>query len=125
MLRILMVKLLICLQVFNGELQIFLREHRNGMYRTDVYFLCKSIAEMPFFVLIPIIFTSICYYSIGLNPEITRYLIACGVIILTTNAATSFGKNHLRKIYFFFNITLLFLILFQGISFHVPVKLCQ
>lgn len=80
-------------QVFNTELQIFLREHRNGMYRTDVYFLCKSIAELPLFILIPIIFTSICYYSIGLNPEIVRYFIACGIVILMTNAATSFGKN--------------------------------
>ena len=28
--------------VFCMELPIFLREHYNGMYRTDVYFLCKS-----------------------------------------------------------------------------------
>lgn len=86
-------------KVFNTELRVFLREHRNGMYRTDVYFLAKNIVETPLFILIPLIFTTICYYSIGLNPEITRYFIACGIIVLMTNAATSFGKiYHYYKI---------------------------
>ena len=39
--------------VFCMELPIFLREHFNGMYRTDVYFLCKQIAEFPLFIITP------------------------------------------------------------------------
>ena len=39
--------------VFCMELPIFLREHFNGMYRTDVYFLCKQIAEFPLFIIAP------------------------------------------------------------------------
>ncbi|KAJ8955185.1 hypothetical protein NQ318_009081 [Aromia moschata] len=76
------------INVFCSELPVFLREHRNGMYRTDVYFLAKTIAETPIFILMPIVFTSICYYLIGLNPKSdqvlhrlwnsnTRYMISC------------------------------------------------
>ena len=50
------------------ELPIFLREHFNGMYRTDVYFLCKQLAEFPIFVITPIMFTAIFYFMVGLNP---------------------------------------------------------
>ncbi|KAK5645430.1 hypothetical protein RI129_006730 [Pyrocoelia pectoralis] len=77
--------------VFCAELPVFLREHRNGMYRTDVYFLSKSIAELPLFIAIPVITICICYYSIGLNPNVIHFLIAAGILILVANVAVSFG----------------------------------
>ncbi|RZB77475.1 ABC transmembrane transporter white, partial [Asbolus verrucosus] len=79
------------LKVFCAELQVFLREHRNGMYRTDVYFLCKTLAEAPVFVTIPILFTAVCYFMIGLNSEGIRFFIACGILVLVANVAISFG----------------------------------
>ena len=39
---------LITSQVFPVELPVFLREHKNGMYRTDVYYLAKTLAEVGF-----------------------------------------------------------------------------
>lgn len=81
------------LQVFCTELPVFLREHKNGMYRTDVYFLCKTLAEMPLFTLFPLVYTGICYYSIGLNPEQPKFFIACGLVTLVSIAALSFGMN--------------------------------
>ena len=36
----------ITLQVFPVELPVFLREHKNGMYRTDVYYLAKTLSEV-------------------------------------------------------------------------------
>ncbi|CAG9760791.1 unnamed protein product [Ceutorhynchus assimilis] len=79
------------INVFSSELPIFLREHKNGMYRTDVYFLGKTIADIPIFVFLPLLFLSICYYLIGLNTEMPRFFVACGIIVLVANAATSFG----------------------------------
>ncbi|XP_030764169.1 ABC transporter G family member 36-like [Sitophilus oryzae] len=79
------------ISVFSAELPLFLREHKNGMYRTEVYFLGKTIAEIPFFVFLPIVFLSICYFLIGLNSETPRFFIACGIVVLVANAATSFG----------------------------------
>nr|CAD7404673.1 unnamed protein product [Timema cristinae] len=78
-------------QVFCAELPVFKREHFNGMYRTDVYFLCKSIAEIPVFIAIPVIFISISYYMIGLNPDPERFLMAVITLTLVSNVATSYS----------------------------------
>lgn len=83
----------IFLQVFCAELPIFLREHRNGMYRTDIYFLCKTLAEMPIFVAVPLLFTTIVYPMVGLYPGVTHFFIAAGIMTLIANVATSFGKT--------------------------------
>nr|CAD7598245.1 unnamed protein product [Timema genevievae] len=79
------------INVFCAELPVFKREHFNGMYRTDVYFLCKTIAEIPVFIVIPVIFISISYYMIGLSPGPERFWMAVFILTLTANVATSFG----------------------------------
>ena len=71
-------------QVFCMELPIFLREHFNGMYRTDIYFLCKQLAEFPLFLITPIIFVAIFYYMVGMNPAFERFAMCCLVILLVT-----------------------------------------
>lgn len=62
------------------------------MYRADVYFLSKTLAEAPVFATIPLVFTTVAYYMIGLNPAPERFFIASGLAALITNVATSFGK---------------------------------
>ena len=78
--------------MFCTELPVFLREHFNGMYRVDVYFLCKMLAEMPIFAALPVIFTCITYYMVGLNPSFLRFLGTNIIVVLVANAAISFGK---------------------------------
>lgn len=80
------------MQVITSELPIFLREHFNGMYRTDIYFLCKTLADLPVYIIFPFIFVTIPYYAVGLNPDAERFFTACGIIILVANGATSFGR---------------------------------
>ena len=77
--------------VFCMELPLFLREHHNGMYRTDVYFLTKNLAEMPIFILIPLITLSISYFLIRLNPLVTKFLVAVGILELMTHTVISYG----------------------------------
>lgn len=84
-------------QAITAELPIFLREHFNGMYRTDVYFISKSFADLPLFIILPFIFISIPYFAIGLNPAADRFFIASGIIILVANVASAFGKNLKKK----------------------------
>ncbi|CAG2116215.1 unnamed protein product, partial [Medioppia subpectinata] len=79
------------LQTFCAENPLFFREHHNGMYRVDVYFISKSLTDLPIFLLIPIIFVSIYYYMVGFNPDISAFLIAILIGILITSCAVSFG----------------------------------
>ncbi|XP_068243394.1 protein white-like [Palaemon carinicauda] len=76
---------------FCAQLPIFLREHFNGMYRTDVYFLAKNVAEIPLSVVTPIVLISISYFMVGMNPLAERFFIAMGIIVVVSNAVTSFG----------------------------------
>ena len=61
------------------------------MYRTDVYFICKTLADLPIYIIFPFIFLSIPYFAIGLNPLVDRYFTAAGIVVLVANVATSFG----------------------------------
>jgi ABC-type multidrug transport system permease subunit len=79
--------------VFCQELPIFLREHQSGMYRTDVYFLSKTIADLPFFILFPTIFSAVAYFMIGLNESVERFLVCTLIIIIVSNVSCSFGNE--------------------------------
>ncbi|XP_078703250.1 protein white-like [Branchiostoma floridae x Branchiostoma belcheri] len=79
------------INVFPAELPIFRREHGNGMYRTDVYFLCKTIAELPYFIVLPLGFTAICYWMVGLYAGWQEFLICYAIITITANVSVSAG----------------------------------
>ena len=79
------------LKVYCTELPILLREHFKGMYRVDAYFLTRQLAEFPPFIISPLIFLTIFYFMIGLNEEVERFFIACGVVLLMVQVVMSFG----------------------------------
>lgn len=72
------------------------------MYRTDIYFICKTLAEAPIFIAVPFLFTTIVYPMVGLYPDFNHYLVAVVVMILIANVATSFG------IYFYYKTSICF-----------------
>lgn len=78
-------------QVFSAELPIFIRESRARLYRTSTYFLGKTLAELPLFLAVPILFTTIAYPMVGLREGFYYFAIACGVVSLVANVSTSFG----------------------------------
>lgn len=49
------------------------------MYRTDVYFLSKTIAELLVYIIFPFIAFAIPYYVVGLNPAVDRFFIGAGI----------------------------------------------
>ena len=73
------------------ELPIFIRESRGRLYRADTYFLGKTIAELPLFLAVPLIFTGICYPMIGLKWGFSYFFNACLIVTLIANVSTSFG----------------------------------
>lgn len=46
---------------------LFLREHWNGLYRTDVYFITRNLAELPIYLIGPAGFMAIAYFMVGLR----------------------------------------------------------
>lgn len=85
------------LQVFCTELPVFLRESRSRLYSTDTYFLGKTLAELPLFLIVPFIFTSITYPMIGLRPNWIAYLVTLALVTLVANVAISFGNTKNKK----------------------------
>ncbi|KAK4306530.1 hypothetical protein Pmani_021647 [Petrolisthes manimaculis] len=61
------------------------------MYRTDVYFITKNLAEMPFTTFLPFVFTGISYYMIGLYQPAENFFICTAILILVANTAVSYG----------------------------------
>ncbi|KAL5007661.1 hypothetical protein ScPMuIL_016467 [Solemya velum] len=79
------------INVFPQELPVFLREHGSGIYRTDIYFISKTLCDIPTYVLLPVIFTSITYWMIGLYSNGVNFMITAGILVLVANTAVSLG----------------------------------
>lgn len=79
------------INTFCAQLPLFLREHFNGMYRTDVYFLSKMVSELPFHIIYPFAFVSIAYYMVGFTNDVVDFFICALVVVLVANCAVSFG----------------------------------
>lgn len=79
------------ISTFTLELPVFLKEHESGMYRSDVYYICKTVVDIPVFILLPFLLVTIGYWMAAMNPAWEAYLIACCVLALVANTAVSFG----------------------------------
>ncbi|CAI4230340.1 unnamed protein product [Auanema sp. JU1783] len=75
--------------VITAELPIVLRENANGVYRTSSYFLAKNVAELPQYIVLPVIYNAIVYWMSGLYPSLWSFMFASLVSILITNVAIS------------------------------------
>lgn len=82
-----MAPLFATLNVFQSEKKVFIREYNAGSYRVLSYYLGKSFAELPSFMIFPIVFGAICYYIVGFNPAPDRFFTF--LLILTLIAVTS------------------------------------
>ncbi|KAI1730715.1 ABC-2 type transporter domain-containing protein [Ditylenchus destructor] len=77
--------------VFTDELPTFLRESHANIYRTDTYFIAKNIAELPQYVILPWIYTTIVFWMTGIMPNFVQYLIFALVCIAMANTSLSVG----------------------------------
>ncbi|XP_074601329.1 eye pigment precursor family transporter white [Brevipalpus obovatus] len=79
------------INTFCNELPIFVREHNNGLYSVGSYFFAKMAAEVPYFIILPTVFSSITYYMIGLNPSTKSFVNLTLLLILVANVSSGFG----------------------------------
>jgi len=68
---------------FPAERAVFLKEENAKLYRTSSYFFGRTMVEIPFMILIPIVWSLIVYWMIELNDHKTEYVVIfCFVMTL-------------------------------------------
>ncbi|XP_065681932.1 protein white isoform X2 [Hydra vulgaris] len=79
------------LYIFPAEIPVFLKEHKLAMYRPDVYFISKTLSEFPWYVIGPVIYSTIFYFMVGLRTDAAAFFIFVGIVQLLNQAGLSFG----------------------------------
>ena len=77
--------------IFIMERPVFLREYANKTYGIWSYYMTKSVIEIPFQLILPVLVSIMIYFTVGMTATIGRFLIFNLVLILDVLTATSLG----------------------------------
>ncbi|KAJ2553897.1 hypothetical protein EV175_002775 [Coemansia sp. RSA 1933] len=61
--------------VFTQEREVFLHEWHSSYYGLAAYYLAKNVVELPIQVIVPVIFSSISYWALGLQRDGVKFVI--------------------------------------------------
>lgn len=77
--------------IFPDERPVFLREVNNNMYTPSAYFWAKIVSELPFSIGTPVLYGSLVYFAIGLNPMAEYFFMFLVIITLIYNANSGYA----------------------------------
>jgi ATP-binding cassette, subfamily G (WHITE), member 2 len=76
---------------FLQERSLFLREYASKTYGVIPYYLSKTLIDIPFLVLIPLLYAQIVYYGVGITITLEKVLVFNFALVCLVFANTSFG----------------------------------
>lgn len=76
---------------FPLEMGVFIKERSNGWYSCGAYYIAKSLADLPFQVIFPIMYTAAAYYITEQINEVWRFAYYILVMLFVSAISQSFG----------------------------------